>query len=151
MMWSQCTCDMKMLKVFARPGPCLASTRLPNSRAPLPRSHKRYSSRPVSISTQLVLPPKVPLTENGSSLSRNASIASGLARSRSRTASSAARILARTPLWLRATGKEPRVPQKRTPILGVFEATASALTLGSAAGVQAAIAASTESNAGITC
>ncbi len=66
MMWSQCGCDKNILKVCLPPGPCSRSTWLPNSRTPVPRSQITYSSPPVMISTQLVLPPKVPRTENGS-------------------------------------------------------------------------------------
>jgi MFS family permease len=57
MMWSQCGCDRKILKQWFRSRPCSRKTRLPNSRTPVTRSHKTYSSPPAIISTQLVLPP----------------------------------------------------------------------------------------------
>src|SRR5712692_8703305 len=74
----------------------------------------RYSSPPVTISTQLVLPPKVPLTEKGRSRSIKPSIASAVARLRPRAASSASRIFARTAPCPSGVGSEPRVPQNRT-------------------------------------
>ena len=97
-----------------RSRPCCRSTRLPNSRTPVPRSQSTYSSPPVMISTQLVLPPKVPRTENGSAWSIKASIASGVSSTCPRAASSASRILARTARSRSGAGNEPRVPQKRT-------------------------------------
>src|SRR6516225_8339014 len=116
MMWSQWTWDMKMLKRCLREGPCSASTRLPNSRAPVPRSQSTYSAPPVAISTQLELPPKVPLTEKGSSRSMKVSSASAGSNRRPLAATSAARILRLSATWPSGAGSEPRVPQKRTTI-----------------------------------
>ena len=68
MMWSQCMCDMKMLMVAGRPD-WRARTCAPKARAPLPMSQTKYSSEPVSNSTQEVWPPKVWLSEKSSSSS----------------------------------------------------------------------------------
>jgi hypothetical protein len=46
---------------------CLARTCTPKGRAPLPMSHTKYSSLPVSISTHGVWPPKVCVREKSSS------------------------------------------------------------------------------------
>ena len=67
MMWSQCTCDMKMLTVAGRRA-CLASTCTPKGRAPLPMSQTKYSlAAAVSSSTHGVWPPKVWVSEKSSS------------------------------------------------------------------------------------
>src|SRR6185503_1428978 len=71
MMWSQCTWDMKMWKVWPV-GPRVASTWLPNTRAPEPRSQSTYSSPPVTSSTHEESPPKVLATVKSSSRSTNA-------------------------------------------------------------------------------
>src|ERR1700683_875872 len=77
MMCSQCVCDRKTLKRDFFAGPCFAISALPNSRTPEPTSHSTYSSPPASISTQLELPPYVPLVENGRSFAMKLSTASG--------------------------------------------------------------------------
>ena len=151
-MWSQWGCDRKILKQCLRPGPCSRSTWLPNSRTPVPRSQITYSSPPEMISTQLVLPPKVPRTENGSLLSMNASIACSVSSACPRAASSASRILPRTACSRSGAGSEPRVPQKRTR----HGPAGSASARGSAAPVrgaacQAAPASSTVAKTGTTC
>ena len=71
MMWSQCTWDMKTFTVAGRRA-CFASTCTPKGRAPLPMSHTKYSSPPVSSSTQGVWPPKVCVTEKSSSVEAKA-------------------------------------------------------------------------------
>src|SRR5688500_3390089 len=69
---------------------------------------------PVSISTQAVAPPYVPLVAKSSSRSMNASASSALAIDRPFAATSARATLARTASAFIATGSEPRVPQNRT-------------------------------------
>ena len=152
MMWSQCGCDKKILKVCLRPGPCSRSTRLPNSRTPVPRSQITYSSPPVMISTQLVFPPKVPRTENGNRLSMNASIACSVSRACPRAASSASRILARTARSPSGAGNEPRVPQNRTRNGPAGSVSASGTAPSGRGGVcQAVLASSTVPKTGTTC
>ena len=152
MIWSQWGCDKKILKVCLRPGPCLRSTRFPNSRTPVPRSQITYSSSPVMISTQLVLPPKVPRIENGSVLSMKASIACSVSNTCPRAASSASRILARTARSRSGAGSEPRVPQKRTRNgpAGWVSACGTAPS-GRGGACQAALASSTVAKTGTTC
>src|ERR1700732_3222815 len=112
MMWSQCTWDRNTLKHLLAAGPCSATTWLPNSRTPVPRSQTTYSSPPVMSSTQLVLPPKVPRTGDGSLRSMKSSIAASLSSACRRAATSASRILARTARSDSGAGSEPRVPRK---------------------------------------
>src|SRR6516162_1681745 len=150
--WSQWGCDRKILKQCLRPGPCSRSTWLPNSRTPVPRSQITYSSPPVVISTQLVLPPNVPRTENGSLLSMNASIACSVSSACPRAASSASRILPRTARSRSGAGSEPRVPQKRirNGPAGSASARGTAAWVRGAA-CQAVLASSTVANTGTTC
>jgi hypothetical protein len=56
MMWSQCTCDMKMWKVCAMPLR-RAVAAWPNGRRPLPMSQTKNSGPPVSICTHELWPP----------------------------------------------------------------------------------------------
>src|ERR1700730_13221893 len=113
MMWSQCRCDMKTWNRWPF-GPPVASTLLPSTRAPLPRSHSTYSGPPVSICTQEELPPKVCETENASSSSTKARALPGVSSPRPAAATSAVTSLRFTSAEVMATGIEPRVPQKRT-------------------------------------
>src|SRR5438477_9241961 len=113
MMWSQCTCDMKMFTAAGLP-PWRARTCSPKARAPLPMSQTKYSSCPVSNSTQEVWPPKVWLTANGSVCCANAYACAWESKRRPEAAISACASLSRMSAAVSATGIEPRVPQKRT-------------------------------------
>src|SRR5512144_1909780 len=115
MMWSQCRCDMKTWKRWPL-GPPVASTLLPSTRAPLPRSHSTWSGPPVSICTHDELPPKVCDTEKSSSHSTKARALPGVSRPRPAAATSAVTSLRFTSAEVMATGIEPRVPQNRTSI-----------------------------------
>ena len=78
------------------------------------------------------------------------SIASGVARSRSRAAKRALRIFARTAPCPSGADSEPRVPQNRTGIAGADDCTRCRISAGWPASSQAAAASSTEADKGIT-
>ena len=109
-----------------------------------------YSLPPVPNSTQDVLPPKVPRTENGKSRSMKASIASGVRSCRSRAAISASRILPRVLLWLSGAASEPRVPQKCTGIAKGCARVVLRVATGFVLSVHASRAASTVAKCGMT-
>src|SRR5690349_16604141 len=113
MMWSQCTCDMKTFTVAGRP-PWRARMCSLNARAPLPMSQTKYSSLPGCSSTHDVWPPKVWVTENGSCSCAKAYASPKDSNRRPPAATGACASLSRMSTGVRATGIEPRVPQKRT-------------------------------------
>src|SRR6185503_7218335 len=118
MMWSQCMCDMKMFTTAGRPD-WRASTCAPKGRAPLPMSHTKYCSEPVSNSTHDECPPKVCERRKSSSCSTKAIAFSRLSSWRPCAATSACDRRSRRSRQVSDTGIEPRVPQNLMRIAGL--------------------------------
>ena len=116
MMWSQCRWDMNTWNVFGRAGPCRASTEIPKSRTPLPRSHSTYSPaarvelHAGGVAAEGAAHGEVELAlDEALRLLRRVQLPPGGRHERRHELALEAGAVG-------ATGMEPRVPQKRTSI-----------------------------------